>query len=111
MKTLTLTTEELARIAHRKQTAKRLSADAEWVAIAEFGKHYGWNAVMAVLNDEITSDQMSMLLDGARKVESLTLYNESMATFIAVSSANSKKPAQSFKRMTREFLNKAKPNG
>ena len=107
---LELTQAQLQRIAQRKAQDQATKVDSEWLAIAEFGMYFGWQAVKAVLNDTITSAEMFMLLEGARKVNKLKLYNETRAVFIGTASANSKKPSQTFKRMTKDLIRESKPN-
>ena len=46
----------------------------EWLAICELGYYYGWPAIQAVNNDEITIQDMNMYIAGAKKVrDSITL--------------------------------------
>jgi hypothetical protein len=78
--------------------------DDEWLAIAEFGKHFGYPAIEAVLNDKITTDKMMTLIAAARKLDHLTLYNNARASFIGSGSAGSKKPSETFIRLTQAIL-------
>ena len=95
----------------RRRAAKRDSAPKiteEHLAIAEFGQMYGYEAVRAVLSDEIAADVFAWLLDAGRRVEARRTYNHAAATFTAVASANAKKPSEAFKANSRDMLAAAK---
>lgn len=84
----------------RSAKSPEVLVDQEWLAIAEFGKHYGWAAVMAVLNNEIDGETMAVLLAAGRKVDASRLYDASRASLIGTLSGNSKEPAESFRKAT-----------
>lgn len=52
----------------RQQSNKGAKVSPEIYMLSEFGYYYGWQAVMAVRDNEITFDEMNVLLEGARKV-------------------------------------------
>ena len=81
-----------------------VKVDKEWLMIAEFGKHYGWQAIEAVLNNTISGEQMSLLISGARKVDRLLDYRASQASFVGAASAQTKKPSATFKSLTKNLL-------
>ena len=89
-----------------ERAKKRLQAqlDAEWVSIAEFGMMFGWSAVLAVLNDEVSADLMDTLLTAGRKVQKKNMIQNANAVLIGVSSANQKDPSQAFNYSIKEIL-------
>jgi hypothetical protein len=95
----------LARAAKR-ETAPKITD--EHLAIAEFGVLYGWEAVRAVLSDEVSADEFAWLLDAGRRVKAREAYNSASGTFTAVASANAKKPASAFKTNAAHMLSAAK---
>jgi hypothetical protein len=95
-KTLQISPEDLAKIQERKANDEKLKVDPEWLALAEFGYYYGWDAIQAVLSNEIDGETLVMLLQGARKLEARRFYDNAKASFIGGASANSKKPSQTF---------------
>ena len=89
-----------------ERAKKRLQAqlDAEWVSIAEFGMMFGWEACLAVLNDEISADLMDTLLTAGRKVQKKNMIQNANAVLIGTSSANQKDPSQAFNSSIKEIL-------
>jgi len=89
-----------------ERAKKRLQSqlEAEWVAIAEFGLYFGWEAIMAVLSDEISIELMETLLTSARKIDTKHDYKNAESAFLAFISANQKNPAESFKQNTKAYL-------
>lgn len=90
--------EDLERINRKRSDEEKLKIEPEHLFIAEFGKHYGWGGVSAILNNEITGDTASWLLQAARKVDARYSYDSAKAVLIGSASAQSKKPSQTFKK-------------
>lgn len=55
------------RLQHR-QAQKGIKISPEVYMTCEFGYYYGWTAIEAIRNNEITLEEVSVLLEGARKV-------------------------------------------
>ena len=52
----------------------------EWLSLSEFGVYFGWEAILAVLDDVITLPQMNMLIRGARNIHSGYVYDQAVAS-------------------------------
>lgn len=63
----------------------------EMFLLADFGLMYGWQAVMAVRNDEITWEEMFALLEAGHKVQSTHILDDGVMTATAIGTAFSKK--------------------
>jgi hypothetical protein len=59
--------------------------------LADFGIMYGWQAVMAVRNNEITAEEMFALLEAGHKVQSTHELDDAVMTTTAIGTAFSKK--------------------
>lgn len=107
---LPVSQEELDRIAEyrKKQEGSAVKIDPEQLFIAEFGKHYGWAGVMAILNNEIDGSTATWLMQGARKVEAGQLFNDAKATMLGTVSANSKNPVVTFNKVTKNIREESK---
>ncbi len=99
---LELTPEDLAKVATARGLDQKASIDPEWRAIAEFGTFYGFDAVMAVLNNEISADEMTQLILGARDVQREKNRDTAQAVFVASVSAQSKKPQETFNKLIKQ---------
>lgn len=75
--------------------------------IAEFGILYGFAGVEAILNDRVDLDTVLWLIEGGRKVKAAETYNTASASFLAILSANSKKPDNAFRSNMKQFEEKA----
>lgn len=82
------------REAHKARVKDKL--EPEWVVLAEFGMYYGWQAIVAVRNDEITFQDMNKLLAGARQITATHRYNNIIDNYVAVIAPHDK--AKSFKQ-------------
>jgi hypothetical protein len=107
-KYLEVTTAELERIKRNRSKSEGLKVDAEQLFIAEFGKHFGWGGVQAILNNEIDPDTASYLIQGARKVDARYSYDNAHSALIGSVAAQSKKPSQVFKKATGDLLKSMK---
>ena len=108
-KYLELRPEDVEKIRQRREREdRRLKVDDEMILVAEFGMYYGYAAIEAVHNDEISLDRMLWLLMAARKVDARNQHNLSSAVFTAVASANSKSPAKAFAANTKSYLRQMK---
>lgn len=63
----------------------------EMFLLADFGIMYGWQAVMAVRNNEITWEEMFALLEAGHKVQSTHELDDAVMTTTAIGTAFSKK--------------------
>lgn len=105
---LELTQDELDKVAATRAKRESTKVDENWLFISEFGYYFGWAGVQAIRNNEISMEEASMLLAGARKVWSGKLYDHAMSAFIGAASANSKKPNQTFKKATTPIIKQAR---
>jgi hypothetical protein len=97
--------EDLAKIQKVTGSGDSVKVDEEWLILAEFAKHFGWEAYKDVRKDfvevdVISSGEMMTLIAAARKLDHLALYNQARAAFIGTGAAQSKKPSETFKRVT-----------
>lgn len=90
--------EDLEKITRKRSKEEKIRVEPEHLFVAEFGKHYGWGGVNAVLNNEIDGDTASWLLQAARKVDARYSYDNAKSVLIGSASAQSKKPSQTFKK-------------
>jgi hypothetical protein len=104
-KYLELTPEDQDKVnkARAKDDAK-LKVDEEQLFIAEFGKHFGWAGVEAILDNKIDGETAAWLLQGARKVDYQSVYNAARAALIGSGAAQSKKPSDAFRRATKDLV-------
>lgn len=107
-KVLQLTPEQAQKIARAKLRRVKTILDPEWFFVAEFGHYFGWDGVQSILDDEIDLETANLLLTGARKVRYQHLVDDAVATQVAIASANSKKPKQTFNKGMSEFVKAGK---
>lgn len=108
-KRLELTTDELAKISQRKRRDEKIKVSPEELFIAEFGYYYGWNGMLAILNNEITMDDANILLTGARKVWNAHMIDTASIMFTASAAAQSgKKAKQVMSKGLKDFIKQAK---
>ncbi len=98
-----------ARVARNDDYENRISN--EIFLISEFGYYYGWEAVQAVRNNEISFTQMYALLEGARKVWYSKLVETAKVQATAVATPLSKNPNQTFQRGMKPFIKASKIEG
>ena len=85
------TEEDKKRAEARKVTdAENTGLTEENMKVCELGMLYGFEAVLAVLNDEIDTNTMNYLLLGGRKLRARENYDNTVATARGVASAMSK---------------------
>jgi hypothetical protein len=106
---LELSPEDLEKVNQaRAKHESGVKIDDEQLFIAEFGKHYGFEGIRAILNDEIDGQTATWLLVAARKVDHRRLYDNARATFIGAGSVQSKKPADTFASLTKNLIKEMK---
>lgn len=104
-----ISAEELAKIkAHQASTEGAQPVDNEWMLLAEFAKAFGWQAYLDVKNDEIKIEEMLTLLEAHRKLEYVDMFKNAHTSFVGSGSAQSKKPSQTFKKLTKGIINQTK---
>lgn len=75
-----MTEEEREKMkAHALKIEQKKSITEEWLAVCEFGKFYGWEAIQAFERGDITIPQMYSYIDGARKIYSAEVYDMAIA--------------------------------
>ena len=77
--------------------------------MAEFGNYFGYEGIRAILNNEITLSQAEQLIQGSRKLWAGRVADHAEAAFAGAASAQSKKPAVTFRKMLKSFRKAAKP--
>lgn len=87
-----MTEEERKRVkarAHKRRERGVVDVEIspEIYMVAEFGYYYGWQAVQAVRNNEISLTEMYALNEAARKVWYNKLVENSRASMVATASA------------------------
>lgn len=85
-----------------------IAVDAEWMLLAEFGMMYGWEAYKEAKDDKISLPEMLTLITAGRKVIAGYNYNDATAAFIGSVAAGSKKPGETFKKLTKDMIKAAK---
>lgn len=107
-KYLELSDEDLQKVSRNRSKKEEAAIDEQQLFIAEFGKHYGWAAVMAILNNEIDIETATWLTLAARKVDARTTYDTAQAVLIGSGSAQSKTPSVTFKKATGDLKRQMK---
>ena len=104
-----ISAEELAKIeAHHASTKGSDPVDEEWLLITEFAMTFGWQAYLDTKADKIKGAEMRTLIAASRKLKAGKLYDQATASFIGAVSAQSKKPGQTFKSLTKDIINQTK---
>lgn len=98
---LEFTPEEIAR--YKSRELKTSDLTDENLLVAEMGRLYGFEAVLAILNDQIDRNTMTWLIEAGRKVQVKENYNLASAVFTAVASANAKDPKKAFSSNTKFY--------
>lgn len=96
---------------YRERTANKNinnKISSEMYMLADFGMMYGWNAIMAVKNDEVTGEEMFALLEAGHKVLANKTIEHGVSTSVAIGSQFSKHPNQEFDKGMREFKERAR---
>lgn len=91
------------RYAHN-EARKGMKISPEIYSISEFGYYYGWPAILAVRNNDITLAEMNALLEGARKVWYSKLVEQGG---VATISASFKTQNSSFNEAMKPYTEKA----
>lgn len=104
-----ISAEDLAKIeAHQAETKGAMPVDVEWLLLAEFAKAYGWEAYMAAKNDEISAAEMLTLIEANRRLESRRMFEDAQTAFVGAVSAQTKKPTNTFKNLTKDIIKRTK---
>ena len=99
---------------YKKRVESKFSDDnkvdisPEVYILSEFGYFYGWGAVEAALNNEITLEAALALVDGAKKVHYTRLIDDAHAQVVAIQSAHADKPSEAFSQGMKPFTERAK---
>jgi hypothetical protein len=112
-----ISAEDLEKIkAHQASTKGSFPVDQEWLLLAEFGMKFGWQAYLDAKNDSrdengnliVSGVEMLTLIEASRKIEWAKVYNDARSSLIGTGSAQSKKPAQTFKSLTADIIKQTK---
>lgn len=108
-KRLELTPQELERVLRRKRQSEPIKVSPEELMVAEFGYYFGWEAMVAILNNEISLEDAGVLLAGARKVWSAKVVDLASVIYTASAASQSGKKAKSvMNKGLKEFIKQAK---
>jgi hypothetical protein len=101
--------EDLEKIkAHQAKLENPYPVDNEWLILAEIAERYGWDAYVAVINDEVSREEIMTLLAASRKQDAYREYMDAQTSFLAAVSAKSKTPGNTFKRLAKGLLKRSK---
>lgn len=101
--------EDLEKVkAYQASTSGAAKVDQEWLLLAEFAKAFGWQAYLAVKNDEIRADEMLTLIEANRKLEAKKVFEDMQSSFVGAVSAQTKKPGSTFKSLTKNIIRQTK---
>jgi hypothetical protein len=107
-KRLEISEEDMAKVMRARQRHEKTKVNDSWLFLAEFGYYFGWDGIQAIRTDSICIEEAEALLIGARKVWNGKVYDQASASFIGSVSAQSKRPAQTFKKITTGLLKSTK---
>lgn len=88
---------EIARIKEANQVAP------EEMLLAEFGVYYGFEAMVAAMNDEITFKKMNDLVRAGRVLEAQKRYNRVIDIFVANAAIQTKNPNKAVNKHLKEI--------
>ena len=103
-KYLQIKPEDLKKIEQRRDIKESNKIESEWVALAEFGIMFGWEAIKDVDNNVISKYAFNMLLRAGRKVLAINRFDNLESMFTAYISAQSKEPLKTLKSLSSELL-------
>lgn len=85
---------------------KSSAIEPEWVLLAEFGLHFGWEAVRDAREDKISFAEMNKLLAASRALKAAERYNVILDIYTANAAVHDKKGATALKETLRDLKNK-----
>lgn len=94
----------------REEELKYDNVTPELYVVAEFGYYFGYEGIRAIKAQEISLDEVYVLLAAARKVWYSKVVDTSHATVVAQVAAQSKNIASSFAKGMSTFFKKMKVN-
>lgn len=104
-----ISAEDLRKIQeHKLDTSGHMPVDNEWLIMACWLKIAGWEGYMALKNDEISLAEVLTILEAERRLDYGMHYRNAEASFIGAISAGQKKPAQLFKKLTKDIIKQTK---
>jgi len=85
--------EDLAKVEayRRKHDGVKVNITPEELYQAEIGMHYGYDAMLAVIENKMDRETSDKLLEAAQRVWNRRVVDISSAVYIATAAANSKK--------------------
>lgn len=72
------------------QNGQKNKISSEMYILAEFGMMFGWDAIMAVRNNEITGEEMFAIYEAGKKVQAVNALDDKRGTSTAISATFSK---------------------
>jgi hypothetical protein len=118
-----LSPEDLEKI-NQPSTKGAQPVDQEWMLLTEFLEIAGWQAYLDAKNDArfdpetgkrskdgvliVSGAEMLTIIESHRRLEARKLYDYATASFIGAMSAQSKKPGQTFKSLTKDIIKQTK---
>ncbi len=107
-KYLEISEADLEKIQKRKDTDELAKVPTAWRLLGEFGTYYGWEAMIAVRNNEIDSLEFNYLLATGRKLWAGRMLDEASVYFTALVASKSKKPRQVMEKGLKNFREEVK---
>lgn len=98
----------IARAKARHARAEDDGVTPEMYLLAEFGYYFGWPAIQAVRNNEISMDMVHLLVASARKVWYSKVVDLSHGATVANVASNSKGVSRVFSKGMKPFTSKMK---
>lgn len=73
---------------------------------SELGYYYGWDAVMALRENQMSLEEVFAFVEGAKKVRYAKMIEETHAMIAAIQTAFSENPQSTFNKTMKQFLEK-----
>lgn len=93
---------------HQASTKGAYSVDDEWLIMCEWLRLAGYKAYQDAKTDKLPLAEILTLIEANRRIEAAHHYKNAEAAFIGAGSAQSKKPASTFKKLVKGIINMTK---
>lgn len=104
-----ITPEDLEKVkAHQAKTQSAYKVDDYWLIAAEFARAFGWSAYKDFRQDKIGLEEMMTLIEANRRLDAREAFIQAQSAFMGAVSSQSKKPSQTFTKLSKGLLKQAK---
>jgi len=103
-----LTPEQQERVDRARKRHEATKVEPEWALLAKAGVYFGWGAIVDSLNNMITLEQLTALVNGADKKHASDVIDMANAVYIGSGAAQSKKGDSIMKQGLKEYMKVAK---